>query len=48
MIDAFKTNGSSPPRSAAQYTRRDTWLGLAAILAPWIAPLIVTAIWWPR
>ena len=46
MIEAFKTNGTSPPR-AAQYNRRDAWLGLAAIFAPWVAALAVTAIWWP-
>jgi hypothetical protein len=65
MIDAFKTNGASPPgfvrlqqrarlvREHARIergvrSRRDVWLGLAAILSPWLAALIVTAIWWPR
>jgi hypothetical protein len=32
MLDAFKTNGSSPPRNA--------WLGLAAVLSPWALAFI--------
>ena len=45
MLEAFKTNGSSPPKPA-QYRRRDAWLGIAAIFAPWIATAVVTAFWW--
>jgi hypothetical protein len=65
MIDAFKTNGASPPgfvrlqqraRLVREHARtqrgawscRDVWLGLAAILSPWLAALIVTAAGWPR
>jgi hypothetical protein len=47
MLEAFKTNGSSPPE-AAQYYRRDAWLGLMAIFAPWIVTAVVTAFWWSR
>jgi len=46
MLEAFKTNGTSPPK-AERYYRRDAWLGLAAIFAPWVATLAVTANWWP-
>jgi len=46
-LEAFQTNGSSPP-GPAQYYRRDAWLGLMAIFAPWIATAVVTAFWWSR
>jgi hypothetical protein len=44
MLEAFKTNGFSPPRPA-QFRRRDAWLGVAAVFAPWIATAVVTAFW---
>ena len=47
MLEAFKTNGSSPPKPA-RYRRRDVWLGLMAIFAPWVATAVVTAFWWSR
>jgi hypothetical protein len=65
MIDAFKTNGASPPgfvrlheraRLVREHARtergarcrRDAWLGVAAILTPWLFAAVVTVILWPR
>jgi hypothetical protein len=62
MLDAFKTNGNSPPSSHSRlvrrhpalysgestHRRRDVVLGIALVFSPWLAALIVTAIYWPR
>jgi hypothetical protein len=41
MLDAFKTNGSSPP-AFEPVPDRFVWLGLLFLLAPWLASILIT------